>query len=248
MGYERIGGRAPDQMRPVRIRKGVMKYAEGSALIQLGNTVVLCTATVEEGVPSFLKGSGSGWVRAEYSMLPRATQERSPRDRSLGGRAQEIQRFIGRALRAAVDLPSLGERTILVDCDVLQADGGTRTAAVTGGFIALYEALRRLKEQGILEELPVRDLVAAVSVGIVDGEVLLDLDYNEDSRAKVDLNLVMTAGGKVVEVQGAAEEEPFSLEELGLMIEMGKKGIGELTEAQRRCLDEADPCGHEKPW
>lgn len=248
MGYERIGGRGPDQLRPVRIRKGVIKYAEGSALIQLGDTVVLCTATVEENVPPFLKGSGSGWIRAEYAMLPRATQERSPRDRSLGGRAQEIQRFIGRALRAAVDLPALGERTILVDCDVLQADGGTRTAAITGGFIALYEALKGLREQGVLEGLPIRDYVAAVSVGIVDGEVLLDLDYSEDSRAQVDLNLVMTAGGKVVEVQGAAEEEPFTLEELGLMIELGKKGIGELIEAQRRCLSEEDPCGHQKPW
>jgi len=247
MAQERIGGRRADQLRPVRIRRKVSKYAEGSALIQLGDTVVFCTASVEENVPPFLKGTGSGWVRAEYSMLPRATQERSPRDRSLGGRAQEIQRFIGRALRAAVDLQALGERTIMVDCDVLQADGGTRTAAITGGFVALYDALRALKEQGILEVLPVRDFVAAVSVGIVDGEVLLDLDYSEDSKAQVDLNLVMTAGGRVVEVQGATEAEPFTLEELRLLIEMGKRGIDELVDAQRRCLDE-DPRCDEKPW
>lgn len=245
---QRIGGRAPDQLRPVRIKRKVSKYAEGSALICLGDTVVLCTASVEEGVPPFLKGSGSGWIRAEYSMLPRATQERSPRDRSMGGRAQEIQRFIGRALRAVVDLGALGERTIMVDCDVLQADGGTRTVAITGGFVALYEALKALKEQGVIEEFPIRDFLAAVSVGIVDGEILLDLDYTEDSRAQVDLNLVMTAGGKVVEVQGATEAEPFTLEQLHLLIEMGKKGIEELIEAQRRCLDEEDPCGHEKPW
>ncbi len=238
MGVERIGGRKADQIRPVRITKGIIKYPEGSTLIELGDTRVLCTATVEESVPSFLKGSGSGWIRAEYAMLPRATQERSPRERSLGGRAQEIQRFIGRALRAVVDLKALGERTILVDCDVLQADGGTRTAAITGGFVALFEALKWLRQQGVIEEIPVKDFVAAVSVGIVDGEVLLDLDYSEDSRAQVDLNLVMTGSGKLVEIQGAAEEGPFTLDDLQRLIEMGKRGIEQFIEAQKRCLYE----------
>ena len=235
---KRIGGRKADQIRPVRIKKGIIKYPEGSTLIELGDTRVLCAATVEENVPSFLKGSGSGWIRAEYAMLPRATQERSPRERSLGGRAQEIQRFIGRALRAVVDLKALGERTILVDCDVLQADGGTRTAAITGGFVALFEALKWLRQQGVIEEIPIKELLGAVSVGIVDGEVLLDLDYSEDSRAQVDLNLVMTGSGKFVEIQGAAEEGPFTLDELQRLIEMGKKGIQQFIEAQKRCLYE----------
>ncbi len=234
---ERAKGRLPDQIREVKIIRGINKFAEGSALIELGDTKVLCTATVEEGVPPFLKGTGSGWIRAEYAMLPRATHERSPRERSFAGRAQEIQRFIGRALRAAVDLKALGERTIVVDCDVLQADGGTRTASVTGGFVAVVEALRWLKAQGLIEEIPVRDYVAAVSAGIVEGEMLLDLDYQEDSRAQVDLNLVMTGSGKLVEVQGATEESPFPFEEFHRLLELAKKGIMELVEAQKRCLE-----------
>lgn len=241
---ERAKGRLPDQIREVKITRGVNKFAEGSALIELGDTKVLCTATVEEGVPPFLKGTGSGWIRAEYAMLPRSTQERSPRERSFAGRAQEIQRFIGRALRAAVDLKALGERTIVVDCDVLQADGGTRTASVTGGFVAVVEALRWLRAQGFIEGIPVRDYVAAVSAGIVDGEFLLDLDYQEDSRAQVDLNLVMTGSGKLVEVQGAAEEAPFAFEDLEKLLDLAKKGIKELVEAQKRCLDEGSDCSN----
>lgn len=241
---ERAKGRRPDQIREVKITKAINKFAEGSALIELGDTKVLCTATVEEGVPPFLKGTGSGWIRAEYAMLPRSTQERSPRERSFAGRAQEIQRFIGRALRAAVDLKALGERTIVVDCDVLQADGGTRTASVTGGFVALVEALRWLKAQGILEEIPLRDYVAAVSAGIVDGEFFLDLDYQEDSRAQVDLNLVMTGSGKLVEIQGAAEEAPFAFEEFEKLLNLAQKGIRELVEAQKRCLDEGSHSGN----
>jgi ribonuclease PH len=243
MPRERAGGRGKDQIRPLKILRGVLKFAEGSALITLGDTKVLCAATVEENVPPFLKGSGKGWIRAEYAMLPRATQERSPRERSFAGRAQEIQRFIGRALRAVVDLEALGERTIVMDCDVIQADGGTRAAAVTGGFVALYDALRKLLEQGLIERFPVRDFVAAISVGVVEDEFLLDLDYSEDSRARVDLNLVMTGGGNLVELQGAGEEGPFTFEELFQLIELGKKGIKELIEVQKRVIHEGIASG-----
>ncbi len=245
MPIERTGGRGKDQLRPVKVLRGVLKFAEGSALITIGDTKVLCAATVEENVPPFLKGSGRGWIRAEYAMLPRATQERSPRERSFAGRAQEIQRFIGRALRAVVDLEALGERTILMDCDVIQADGGTRTAAITGGFIALYDALKKLNEQNLIERFPIRDFVAAISVGIVEDEYLLDLEYSEDSRARVDLNLVMTGEGKLVELQGAGEEGPFTFEELFRLIELGKKGIKELIEIQKRVLNEGVTSGEQ---
>jgi len=236
----RSGGRRPDELRKVRITRGYIKHAEGSVLIEVGDTRVICTASVEEGVPAFLKDTGSGWIRAEYSMIPRATQTRSPRESVRGrpgGRTQEIQRLIGRALRSVVDLRAIGERTIMIDCDVIQADGGTRTASVTGAYVALVDALRWLKERGEIEEIPIRDSVAAVSVGIVDGEMLLDLDYNEDSRAQVDMNLAMTSKGEFVEIQGTAEEAPFTMEQLEGLIALGRKGIMELSEIQRRVLE-----------
>ncbi|RLA86918.1 MAG: ribonuclease PH [Deltaproteobacteria bacterium] len=236
----RSDGRRPDQLRKVRITRNYIKHAEGSVLIEVGDTRVICTATVEEGVPAFLKDTGSGWIRAEYSMIPRATQTRSPREAVRGrpgGRTQEIQRLIGRSLRSVVDLKALGERTILIDCDVIQADGGTRTASVTGAYVALVDALRWLKGRGEIEEIPIIDSVAAVSVGIVDGEMLLDLDYNEDSRAQVDMNLAMTSKGEFVEIQGTAEEAPFTLEQLQGLIALGRKGIEELSEIQRKVLE-----------
>lgn len=237
----RSDGRRPDQLRKVRITRNYIKHAEGSVLIEVGDTRVICTATVEEGVPAFLKDTGSGWIRAEYSMIPRATQTRSPREAVRGrpgGRTQEIQRLIGRSLRSVVDLKALGERTILIDCDVIQADGGTRTASVTGAYVALVDALRWLKGRGEIEEIPIIDSVAAVSVGIVDGEMLLDLDYNEDSRAQVDMNLAMTSKGEFVEIQGTAEEAPFSKEELEGLITLGMKGIEKLSEIQRQVLED----------
>ncbi|MBC7106703.1 MAG: ribonuclease PH, partial [Firmicutes bacterium] len=225
-------GRAANQLRPVEIVGSYIKYAEGSVLIGLGDTRVVCTATVEDRVPPFLKGTGKGWVTAEYGMLPRATAVRGPRE-GVKGRNLEIQRFIGRALRAVVDLPALGERTVVLDCDVLQADGGTRTAAVTGGFVALVQALGVLVERKELPHLPVRDFVAAVSVGRVDGNLLLDLCFEEDSRADVDCNVVMTGGGEYVEVQGAGEEGSFTLRELQAMLELAWEGIRHLVERQR---------------
>ncbi len=242
----RSDGRRPDQLRKVRITRNYIKHAEGSVLIEVGDTRVICTATVEEGVPAFLKDTGSGWIRAEYSMIPRATQTRSPREAVRGrpgGRTQEIQRLIGRSLRSVVDLKALGERTILIDCDVIQADGGTRTASVTGAYVALVDALRWLKGRGEIEEIPIIDSVAAVSVGIVDGEMLLDLDYNEDSRAQVDMNLAMTSKGEFVEIQGTAEEAPFTLEQLQGLIALGRKGIEELSEIQRKVLEEDEGSG-----
>jgi len=233
-------------LRKVRITRNYIKHAEGSVLIEVGDTRVICTATVEEGVPAFLKDTGSGWIRAEYSMIPRATQTRSPREAVRGrpgGRTQEIQRLIGRSLRSVVDLKALGERTILIDCDVIQADGGTRTASVTGAYVALVDALRWLKGRGESEEIPIIDSVAAVSVGIVDGEMLLDLDYNEDSQAQVDMNLAMTSKGEFVEIQGTAEEAPFTLEQLQGLIALGRKGIEELSEIQRKVLEEDEGSG-----
>ncbi|HEY8497942.1 MAG TPA: ribonuclease PH [Limnochordales bacterium] len=232
-------GRGPLELRPVRIRRGVMKWAEGSALIEMGDTRVLCTASVEEKVPPFLRGTGSGWVTAEYAMLPRSTRERTPRDISRGrqaGRSVEIQRLIGRSLRAVVDLGALGERTIWLDCDVLQADGGTRTAAITGAFVALADALWGLKQQHGWPHLPLVDFLAAVSVGVVGGEVRLDLEYAEDSVADVDMNVVMTGRGALVEVQGTAEHAPFDVEQAGRLLAAARAGIEALVALQRQVL------------
>jgi ribonuclease PH len=234
----RIDGRTPAQLRPVRLSVDVLDYAEGSVLIETGKTRVLCAASVEEKVPPFLEGKGQGWVTAEYNMLPRATHTRSSREREgrIGGRTQEIQRLIGRSLRAAVDMRALGPRTITLDCDVLQADGGTRTASVTGAYVALHRACSRLLERGLLTTHPVGTAVAATSVGIVDGTLLLDLSYAEDSRAEVDFNVVMTGSHDFVEVQGTGEGGVFSREAMDGLITLAEQGIGELLEAQRRCI------------
>ena len=224
-------------MRPVEIEPGYLKTAEGSTLITVGNTRVLCAASIEEGVPQFLRGSGKGWVTAEYAMLPRATLKRTPREVSKGrpsGRTHEIQRLIGRSLRAVVDLGALGERSVLVDCDVIQADGGTRTASITGAFVALAMALDQFVKFGALKKSPILDSVAATSVGIVAGEPMLDLDYEEDSRADVDMNIVMTGSGKFIEVQATAEHRPFDDAQLSGLIELARRGIVELTGIQKR--------------
>jgi ribonuclease PH len=232
-------GRAPDQIRPVVITKHFIKHAEGSALIEVGDTRVVCTVSVENRVPHFLKGQGQGWITAEYGMLPRATTTRSEREATRGkpsGRTHEIQRLIGRSLRAVVDTRALGERTLWVDCDVIQADGGTRTASITGAFVALVEALRHLKKQGALAELPLLDFVAATSVGKVGEEILLDLNYEEDSSAEVDMNVVKTGRGRFVELQGTAEEHPFSDDELRGLMAAADKGIQELIALQKKTL------------
>jgi len=231
--------RSPEQMRPVNIIPDFISTAEGSALIEIGNTRVICTATVEETVPNFLKGAGKGWITAEYSLLPRSTLTRTPREAARGrvsGRTHEIQRLIGRALRAVIDLEELGERTITLDCDVIQADGGTRTASITGAFIALGLALEKLVEAGTLTSAPIRDFVAAISVGVVDGAILLDLCYEEDARAEVDLNFVMTGARKIVEVQATAEQRPFDEAQLKKMMELASKGIESLIAKQRTIL------------
>ena len=236
----RIDGRRPDELRPVKMTRNYLKYPEGSVLIEMGDTKVLCTATVEDGkVPPFLKGTGKGWITAEYALLPRSTETRTIRDvvrGGISGRSHEIQRLIGRSLRAVVDLEKLGERTIWVDCDVLQADGGTRMASVTGGFVALYDALRFLKENGVIDEIPIKEFLAGVSVGIVDGEILLDLNYKEDFQAQVDMNIVMTESGSIVEVQGTGEEATFTKEEMIKMVELAEKGIKELIRMQKEVL------------
>ncbi len=229
--------RAEDQLRPLRIERGASAYAEGSCLISTGNTRVLCTASVEQGVPGWRRGSGEGWVTAEYSMLPRATHTRTSRERGqLGGRTQEIQRLIGRSLRACVDTKLMGEWTIRVDCDVLQADGGTRTASITGGAVALSDACDWLQRHASLPENPFQQLVSAISLGIVDGRILLDLEYSEDSRAEVDLNLVGLDDGGIIEVQGTAERAPFDPATLAAMIELGSRAIGDLRRAQKEAL------------
>jgi ribonuclease PH len=236
----RSDNRAPDQMRPVNIVPNFIAMAEGSALIEVGSTRVICTASVEESVPAFMKGSGKGWITAEYSMLPRSTLTRTPREASRGrqsGRTHEIQRLIGRALRAAVDLTQLGERTITLDCDVIQADGGTRTASITGAFVALGLALGKLVEAGTLKKAPIRDFVGAVSVGIVEGTILLDLCYEEDSRAEVDLNFVMTGARKIVEIQATAEQHPFDETQLKIMMDLAGRGVDSLIERQRAILE-----------
>jgi ribonuclease PH len=235
----RSDNRSPDQLRPISILPDFIRTAEGSALIEVGNTRVICTASVEETVPAFLRNSGKGWVSSEYGMLPRATLTRTTREVSKGrasGRTHEIQRLIGRSLRAVTDLEKLGERTIWIDCDVIQADGGTRTASITGAFVALGLALGKLVDAGTLKSVPLRDFVAAISVGIVDGEVLLDLCYEEDSRADVDMNFVMTAGRKMVEVQATAEHRVFDDQQLGQMLALARKGVDELIEKQQAVL------------
>lgn len=232
-------GRMADQMRPIKISRNYTKHAEGSVLIEFGDTKVLCNATVEEGVPRFLKGQGQGWVTAEYGMLPRATNSRNQREAAKGkqtGRTMEIQRLIARSLRAAVDLKKLGEYTITLDCDVIQADGGTRTAAISGACVALVDALNKMVEQGKLAQSPLKSMVAAVSVGIVDGEALCDLEYVEDSAAETDMNVVMMDDGRMIEVQGTAEGEPFSHDELLSLLSLAKTGLGSIFEAQREAL------------
>jgi ribonuclease PH len=233
----RADGRALDQMRPVRIQTGYLRTAEGSALIEVGNTRVLCAASVEQTVPPFLRGSGKGWVTAEYSMLPRATTTRSPREIVRpSGRTHEIQRLIGRSLRSIVDMSALGERTVILDCDVVQADGGTRTAAITGSFVALWIALRQLVEFGGIKSMPVKDSIAAVSVGIIRGEPMIDLAYQEDSRAEVDMNVVMTGGGRFVEVQATGEQNTFDDAQLSSLLQLARHGIAGLIEIQREAL------------
>ena len=237
--HYRSDNRAPDQMRPVSIIPNYINTAEGSVLIELGNTRVICTASVEETVPAFLRNTGKGWISSEYAMLPRSTLTRTPREVTKGrpsGRTHEIQRLIGRSLRAVCDLERLGERTIWIDCDVIQADGGTRTASITGAFVALGLALEKLVEAGTLTAVPFRDYVAAVSVGIVDGEILLDLSYEEDSRADVDMNFVMTAGYKFVEVQATAERQVFEEQQLGKMIALARMGVQQLIANQQAIL------------
>ena len=233
----RIDGRKADELRKIKITRNYIKSAEGSVLFQMGDTWVICTATVENSVPPFLRGKGTGWVTAEYAMLPRSSGQRIQRERSkVGGRTHEIQRLIGRALRSVVDMKALGERSVLIDCDVVQADGGTRTASITGAYIALVDALRHVKKQGLIAEVPVTDHLAAVSVGIVEGKPLLDLCYKEDSTAEVDMNLVMTGQGGIVEIQGTAEGEPFSKAELGKLLALGEKGIKALVLKQKEIL------------
>lgn len=235
----RADGRKPDQLRPIRIETGYLLTAEGSALIEAGHTRVLCTATIEDTVPQFLRGAGKGWITAEYAMLPRATATRTQREVNRGrpsGRTHEIQRLIGRSMRAVVDMAALGERTIILDCDVLQADGGTRTAAITGAYVALAQAIGQLMQFGALKSSPIRDAVAAVSVGIVGGEALLDLAYEEDSRADVDMNVVMTGGGKFVEVQATGEKDVFDDAQLAALLALAREGVRSLTGFQKAAL------------
>lgn len=232
MGYTRSDGRQHDELRPVRITRDINIHAEGSVLIEIGNTKVICTATIEDKVPPFLRGQGEGWITAEYAMLPRATSVRNQRESSrgrVGGRTHEIQRLIGRSLRSVIDLKALGERTIWIDCDVIQADGGTRTASITGAFIALSDALRKIN-------VDVKEYLAAISVGIVAGQPVLDLDYTEDFAAQVDFNVVMTQSGALVEVQGTAEENPFTRAEMDQLMNLAEKGISELIDLQKDLL------------
>ena len=231
--------RAADALRPIKLTPHFLPHTDGSVLIECGNTKVICTATIDENVPPFLRGKGQGWVTAEYGMLPASTASRMRREATAGkqsGRTQEIQRLIGRSLRAVVDMEKLGERQILIDCDVIQADGGTRTASITGAFVALSLAIQKLLQQGILSDNPLMDSVAAVSVGVVGGVPLLDLDYPEDSGCDSDVNMVMTGSGKIIEIQGTAEGAPFSFDELNTLMQLAAKGIAELSELQRQAL------------
>ncbi len=235
----RPSGRTPDQMRQVTIETNFSKHAEGSCLIKFGDTHVLCTASVEDSTPPWLRNSGKGWITAEYGMLPRATHSRSNREAARGkqsGRTQEIQRLIGRSLRAVADMSGFGERQIKIDCDVLQADGGTRTASITGGFVALHLAFQHMKKLGMIEEIPLTDHVAAISCGIFEGTPVLDLDYPEDSNAQADSNFVLTGGLGVVEIQGTAEEKPFSRDEFNALLDLAEKGVSELVELQKQAI------------
>ncbi len=234
----RPDGRAADELRPVTMQRGFMKYPEGSCLISFGNTKVICTASVEERVPPFLKNSGQGWVTAEYSMLPRSCKDRNQRDtRGPGGRTMEIQRLVGRCLRGVVDMRALGERTIYLDCDVLQGDGGTRTAAITGSFVALFDALRWMQREKMIKQIPLTSAVAAISVGVVGGEPALDLCYIEDKDAGVDMNIVMTDRGKFIEVQGTAEGSPYDRDTLNRLLDLAHGGIKQLFKLQKDALD-----------
>lgn len=240
----RPSGRNPDQLRPVILETDVAKYAEGSCLIKMGDTHVFCTASLDDRLPPWLKGKGQGWVTAEYAMLPRATQQRTEREVNRGapsGRTQEIQRLIGRSLRAVADLEALGEQMITVDCDVLEADGGTRTASITGAFIALADAVASLPELPFPDRHPLRDSIAAISAGVVDGEAVLDLDYQEDAAAEVDMNVVMTGSGQFVEIQGTGEESTFSDKQLAALLKLAKQGIADLTAIQRKALGKSWP-------
>lgn len=232
----RADGRSPGELRPVSISPGAQEFAEGSALIEMGQTRVLCAVSLEERVPQFLRGGGRGWVTAEYAMLPRSTVTRTPRESRTGGRVHEIQRLIGRSLRAVVDMDQLGERTLMVDCDVLQADGGTRTAAITGAYVALYQALHTLMDRNTISSMPLKCAVAAVSVGIVNDELLLDLCYEEDFRAQADFNVVMTDEGEFVEVQGTAEGQSFSKTRLDQVLSLSEKGIAQLFQDQKDAI------------
>jgi ribonuclease PH len=238
---QRIDGRNRDQIRPVKITRNYLKHAEGSVLIEMGDTKVICTASIEERVPPFVKGTGKGWITSEYGMLPRSTETRKPRESTRGkvdGRTMEIQRLIGRALRSIVDLQKLGEMTVYIDCDVIQADGGTRTASITGAFVALVDALNKLVLQEKLKVIPLNGYIAAVSVGIKDGEAILDLNYAEDSTCQVDMNLVMTDKGEFIEIQGTGEESPFNKTQLQELMGLGEKGVNDLIEAQKQSLGE----------
>jgi ribonuclease PH len=236
----RSDNRTPDQLRPITITPDFIQTAEGSCLIECGNTKVICTASIDEVVPSWMRNTGKGWITGEYAMIPRATLTRTPRESAkgrIGGRTHEIQRLIGRSLRAVADMKALGERTIFIDCDVIQADGGTRTASITGAYVALAMAMQRLVEAGTIKRVPLSDYVAATSVGIVDGAIMLDLAYEEDSRADVDGNYVLTGSGKIIEVQTTAEHAPFEEEQLQAMLALARKGIAELIEKQKAALN-----------
>lgn len=236
----RPDGRTAQQIRPVTITRNYTRHAEGSVLIEFGDTKVLCNASVEKGVPRFLKGKGQGWITAEYGMLPRATHTRSGREASRGkqgGRTLEIQRLIGRSLRAAVDLSLLGEHSITIDCDVIQADGGTRTASITGACVAMVDAINHMRKTGMIKVNPLQTMVAAISVGVYKGEVVTDLQYEEDSAADTDMNVVMTDSGKIIEVQGTAEGEPFSIEEMNALVELARHSIRELNDLQKEALN-----------
>jgi ribonuclease PH len=239
---ERVDGRMPGEMRPVRITRDYIKHAEGSVLIEVGDTKVICTASVDERVPSFLRGQGKGWVTAEYGMLPRSTGDRKPREAArgkIGGRTYEIQRLIARSLRSVVDLVALGERTVWLDCDVIQADGGTRTASITGAFVALVDATLKLKEKGLINRIPVTDFIAAISAGRLKGELILDLCYTEDSAAEVDMNIVMTGAGRFVEVQGTGEEATFTRKEMDGLLALAGQGIESLVAYQKELFGQA---------
>lgn len=235
----RQDGRAADELRNIKITKNYLKFAEGSCLIEFGNTKVICSASLEEAVPPFLRGKGEGWITSEYGMLPRSCKSRVPREASRGkisGRTHEIQRLVGRSLRSITDLTKLGERTLWIDCDVIQADGGTRTASITGSFVALIEAMEKMRKAKMIKEIPISDYVAAVSVGISNGRPVVDLNYEEDSGAQVDMNLVMTSKGRIIEIQGTAEGEPFSENEMDKLLKLAKDGIKKIITIQKRSL------------